>query len=128
MSESPNAGFLEREVRIGLQVLALSSDEQLRYHAPACMECELFGEFMDPYEAYISNFAARLTHMQRTALAAVADALVEVSSASPERPMLDGDHWSRLRALSVAALGAMNWPVEPPPPYVEVSPGTWHRA
>jgi hypothetical protein len=132
MTNEPDPIWLEHELLIGLQALALTGDDQFEYHyhIGACPVCELISEFRFPYEAYIGNFSRQLTSPQIAALRSIA---VEIEAIGAEdtkcfnREVLDRAVWVRLRGLAAAALTSLGWPIEAPISYRETSPGVFAR-
>jgi hypothetical protein len=132
MTNEPDPIWLEHELLIGLQALALTGDDQFEYHhhIGTCPVCELISEFRFPYEAYIGNFSQQLTSPQIAALRSIA---VEIEAIEAEdtkcfdREVLDRPVWVRLRSLAAAALACLGWPIEEPIPYRETSPGGFTR-
>ena len=126
----PQAENLERELRFALQALALPARAQAAYHAGACTTCELFHDFVHAHEALTPAVSPRFTAEQGEALAAVYAALQCLPATELEcwdDSALGRDGWDRLRGLAVTALLALGWPLEPPAPYRQVSPGVWQR-
>lgn len=126
-SETDN---LERELRFGLQALALPAQAQSAYHRGACAICELFSDFVYSYEAVTPDISSRFTSDQREALASVYTALQTIPEAEYvcwDDSALGGASWVQLRRLATVALDALEWPREPPAPYRQISPGVWQR-
>jgi hypothetical protein len=118
--------WLELNLRIGLQALALPADDQFAYHTGACPVCELISDFIYPYQAYLGNFSEKLTPLQIAALGHIAR---EINTMAPEdvkcfdREVLDHLVWIRMRGLAADALICLGWPMEPPSPYRMSSSG-----
>ncbi len=126
----PPVENLERELRFGLQALALPARAQAAYHAGACTTCELFSDFVYAHEALAPATSPRFTGEQGEALAAVYAALQRLPADEREcwdDCVLHRAGWDRLRGLAATALAALGWPLEPPPPYRQESPGVWRR-
>lgn len=123
--------WMAERLQHSIRALASPIENQLKLFAPfECPACELLLTFDDDIDPFI-QLSPDLSPTERTALTELRRKLGSLPKLECERTgpriELEREHWTAIRASARAVLEAFGWPVEPPPPPVETSPGVWSR-
>ena len=131
LTEEELAAWAVREFRYALQAMAVSAPEQIRALSPGHVPEEIINEFKFCSEAFLSLAPKGVSAALAEQIHQLAEDLwalpEDVFSQDTDPGCMARPEWAPLRQRAKRILRELNWPIEPPPPYVYNGRGVYER-
>ena len=121
---------IKKQFKDSLQVLAISAKEQVAVTEPGDVPEEIIDDYLLWAESYRNNFSDTLSSdifKAITELEFMVNKLPESVFKETNLESMNQPEWQFLREKAKLLLDKLNWPIEPPPAYVNEGDGTFSR-
>ncbi len=129
MNDTAIKNNIEKQFRMALQVLAIKPDEQVRALEPGDVPVEMCEDYLYYSTAYQQWFEHELDAETVDAIKRLTSKIEALpDTAFPQDSNLSAmgrPEWEPLRVEAQLLLKKLNWPFEPPPPFINEGDGVW---
>lgn len=121
---------IEKQFKEALQALAVSPEDQVKFTEPGDVPEEIIDDYLLWANSYKNHFNAKLdaniVH-EITELEKLVDTLPETVFRDTNIDSMKQPEWQPLRVKAKLLLKKLNWPDEPPPPFIQHGKGMYRR-
>ncbi|WDD99289.1 hypothetical protein [Thalassomonas actiniarum] len=130
MSESEIKYGIQKQFREALQALAVSPELQVEFTGPCDVPVEIIEDYLLWCGSYKNYFKDELSNQiveEITDLGYWVDKMPDTVFRDTNIESMQQPEWEPLRAKAKELLLKLNWPIEPPPPFVNEGDGVYRR-